>query len=1020
MQESMITIGTDAYGRSKELSAFVCDPSRKPLAQINGLTKFDIAYKFNDISTVDFEVSRYIENASTHEIEENLAYGYIHSFCEIYIPEFGERAYFIVNEEPRITAESTMKESKIFTASSYESVLMYENLVMFEINQGTETSREIWEETEGQYSFLEPVRLYYPANEKLSLLHLVIKDDYYGWNIGYVDASLVNLQRAFSIDNKNVYAFLREDVCTAFRCVIEFDSVNKLINVFDIETVGTNTGIYIGFENFLSRVSTAPKTADIYTVFNVSGADDLDIAQINFGSNKIYDISYPLSMCDRSLGAKWTRYESIRSGLRESYASYAIQYADILEKLSSIMDRQPDDIVTNNWSSPLFTLDELREELEYARWYINEIMDEYRDEYGHVDWDALNLSKDADVFYSFYRIAIPDLTAEIAARESGEPYSAVTVNQEYIWQVYGLHDLYDEQKKITECIQLYIDGGFSADHWEPSMNIDQVSWAAKHQMYLDLLAKQVELNAYVADFQSKADELESDSEDLLEDMQDVAEQASLEHHTGYGKLFSEEEAAIIRSLFRESDYQDENYLLTDYDDAVSSVSVREELYDAAEKRLAIESKPQITWSVETADLFNIEEFKPLRDSLQIGDFITLGFGEDAFIPEEYVTFYRKDGVRHVTDKRNGDEDIRYESVINIEKEADTFSILTEEGLDMYVEGVGTYYSPNRVTILRCVEFDFSGLKTDTKFQVMFSNMTNSKYQNDDYESLLGDYLTSKTNSISMHANSTAAASAKRVAASLLRPYIQILRAQIDEANIQSANIQELKGVWGHFETLLVDYLTVAEAEIGYAKVDLINVNMIASRDEDEHGNPTSWWNLETGEMCLGGYLISTATEYAIGSSPITPPPASDFREYDTPPTPGADEYLWQRIVMIDGAGDRHPSTPVCVNGVPGEHGVDAVTVEALSSRGLIFKHDNIATNIDVKVRNGAEQITTIAALRAAFGSAAKIVWKIKQLADSDYTTVPDNDPRISNDGFRFTMSPADIMDSVTIIYEVWA
>lgn len=985
MEYGLISIDKDVYGRSKEFTAFVCDPGRRPLAQINGIAKFDIAYKFNDLSTISFEVPRYVENASTHVIEENLAYMYLHSFCEIYIPELRSRAYFIINEEPHVIAESTANERKEFTAYSYESVLMYENLVLFDINQGTETSREIWE---SGGSTINPVRLYFPQNENISLLHLVLKDDYYGWDIGHVDGTIAGLQRAFSIDNQNVYSFLRQDMCKAFRCIVEFDTVNKLINVYDIETVGSQSNIYLGFENFIKQINIAPATSEIYTVFNVAGDGDLGIERINFGSNKIYDITYPLSLCNPDLATKWSQYEDERENFRSAYSELAAQYAGLQIKYNSIMDRQPDDVVNTNWASPLITLEELQTELNYARWYVAEIENEYTTEEDVVDWDELQVSADAATYYSFLYIVIPDLQAEIAARNAGNPYTAEKVKQEYVWEVYGLNDLINEQSKLRESIQLYIDGGFSDPTWSPSKHIDQGSYNAQHQAYLNLLTKQSSLATVIQDRFEKKEALEDQMNALNTQMVAVANQASFDSYIGAGRLFSLTEGATIKSLFRESDYQDSNYLITDYDDELSIVATQHDLYEAAEKRLAVESRPQLTWSVDVADLFNIEEFKPLKDNLQIGDFIILGFATEDVIPINATTFRTT---------------------------SDGIVVMVEEGNEVRL-------TSKSYIKLRCVEFDFSGLKTNTNFTIVFSTMTSSKYQNDDFESLLGDYLTSKTNAISVRAANAASTTANKIATSLIRPYIQILKAQIDEANIQSANIEELKGVWGHFETLLVDYLTAAQAQIQYAQIDLANVGMIASRDLDAEGNPTSWWNLDTGELSLAGYLIRAVTEYAVGTSPTIAPAASQFHEADPVPTPGTGEYVWQRIVLIDGGGDRHPSTPVCINGVPGEKGDDgipAVSVNALSSRGLVFRNENEATNIDVVVRYGAETITSIAALRAAFGQSAKIVWKIRQMADSNYTTIADNDSRISNDGFRFTMSPSDIVKQTTIIYEVW-
>lgn len=227
-----INIPYDINGRTKELSAYVLDPVRKPICKINGITRFDVDLRFNDISEIQLDVPKYSINASTHESQETEAYKWLKSFCQILVPELGEKGYFIIHEEPTIVAQSTKDEVKTFTARSYESVLEFESLVLFSINQGTDISKEMYDENlDGMGYPQERIRLYNEQNPKLSLLDWVLKDDYYGWTIGHVDTSIKGLERAFEIDNQNVYSFLHADISKAFRCIIDFNTRDKIINV---------------------------------------------------------------------------------------------------------------------------------------------------------------------------------------------------------------------------------------------------------------------------------------------------------------------------------------------------------------------------------------------------------------------------------------------------------------------------------------------------------------------------------------------------------------------------------------------------------------------------------------------------------------------------------------------------------------------------------------------------------------------------------------------------------------------
>lgn len=911
----VISVDTDEYGRSKEFTAFICNPARKPICQINGITTFDIAVKFNDISTIDFVVQRYIENASTHETEENRAYTYLHSFCQIYVPELGDRGFFILNSEPDINAESTVYEYKTFTAQSYESVLLYENLILFDINTGSETSRETWDETDGDYLIPPKTMLYNPSDPKTSLLDHVLADDYYGWTIGHVDESIRTLERSFSVDNQSIYSFLKEDMSKAFRCIVEFNTVDKEINVYNIETIGNDTNIYLSFANFVDIIGITPASEEIYTVFNVAGGDDLGIEEINFGSNKIINISYPLSMCDQSLQEKYAGYVNFKEAQRELYTEKAIQWADLKDRYDSLMDRQPDDTLTVQWSSPTFTLEELQQELQYLQDYVVLIESWYRDEPeegseepGPINWTDLNESLDAATYYSFVNVAIPDLIAEIDRRQNDESGHAETVVQEFVWDIYGLNDLKIEKDDLHQRVLEYEENHWDEPYDVSIHSIDEQTYIENHNRYLFLVGKETEIDVVIAERQARVNELKGQIDAIIEDMKAIAQEVSLEYNTGENKLFSQEEAAIITSLYRESDYSDDNYMMLDYFDTLASIEEEQQLYEAAEKRLAIESQPQIAWNISTADLFNIEEFKPLRDNLQIGDFIILGYGIDGY------------------------------------------------------------------TKLRCVEFDFSGLKTETNFTITFSTYTTSKYQNDDYENLLGDYLTSKTNQISVRANTAAANTATKVAASMVRPYVQIMKARLEEADIQKANIQELQAVWGHFTTLLADYIEADELVARVAEIDSLSANdaivqnltseiitadtinaavAYIDRITDDTGN--SYWDLRTGELCLNGYIFSTRVEFGVSNSRTTPPGDNDWST--AVPAQTDDQFLWQRIVMIESDGSEHPAQAACIQGARGKDGEDAISVQIESSTGNIFKNRNISATLTCTVWKGSENIT---------------------------------------------------------------
>lgn len=85
------------------------------------------------------------------------------------------------------------------------------------------------------------------------------------------------------------------------------------------------------------------------------------------------------------------------------------------------------------------------------------------------------------------------------------------------------------------------------------------------------------------------------------------------------------------------------------------------------------------------------------------------------------------------------------------------------------------------------------------------------------------------------------------------------------------------------------------------------------------------------------------------------------------------------------------------------------TLYISSSRGTVFRNDNISTVLSVVVYYGAERITDLTALKEAMGDSVYLQWSFQRFGDDETIYQIDaGDPRISNDGFTFTVSPDDV------------
>ena len=97
--------------------------------------------------------------------------------------------------------------------------------------------------------------------------------------------------------------------------------------------------------------------------------------------------------------------------------------------------------------------------------------------------------------------------------------------------------------------------------------------------------------------------------------------------------------------------------------------------------------------------------------------------------------------------------------------------------------------------------------------------------------------------------------------------------------------------------------------------------------------------------------------------------------------------------------------------IDGVEGTTLLHIE--SSRGTLFKHSEVSTVLRVVLYRGGERITSAADMRAAFGAGAYLQWSWQRPGEEAYGLISASDSRLSDEGFTFTLSPADVDTKVT-------
>lgn len=124
-----------------------------------------------------------------------------------------------------------------------------------------------------------------------------------GWRLGHIDdvvrydvskdGEKTDKLRVQTNVNKSWYDFLKNDITVQFECILEFDTLNKLINLYDVKSKGEDVQIYLTKDNYINDLEREYSSSDIVTRMFVKGNDEMDIISATpTGYNFIEDYSY--------------------------------------------------------------------------------------------------------------------------------------------------------------------------------------------------------------------------------------------------------------------------------------------------------------------------------------------------------------------------------------------------------------------------------------------------------------------------------------------------------------------------------------------------------------------------------------------------------------------------------------------------------------------------------------------------------------------------------------------------------
>lgn len=774
-------INRDFYNRIEPSRIYLATPSKRILCALNSIDTSEVSFtgNANDISTISFTITQYIENDKGKRIPAN-GYDLISRYMKLYVTNIG---WFILDSPT--THHTGTYEYKEITASSAQCEFNQVPLDQWKVNRGTTDSLEMLvednvEEVEGVEFAKENIKFYNANNPALSLVDILVSK-VPGWKVGYIDnipktyesiendevvsttVLLADEVGTFDVDYQDCYSFIVQDFEQYFKCVVDFDYLNFEVSFYRVENYGNDTNVTIGFRNVENSNDITIDDENIFTKFRVSGGDGLGIEQFNGGSNYLIyldDFWLNHKYLSESTIKKYKQWESFCNTARYQYGEYSKQWNELQNEISELQTRVPvGDVNPENWADlsddALLSLksDYEAQKLGYEKIYV--------DEDGNFDQEALDASPDANTYYQIVDVILPNIEIEIANRELPTSEGESDYLEEYLttWEWYGVSELtirlqsyqdlvnvlkkshYDlSWERYQELSQQDIENypvltqdGFEDKHNEYLKNAEQLDETypescayALAQRQAQVEAKQEEqntINVLRSDLSKKMDIntwtiSEYENYILTNENNEILTDESnnvLTLPSGGENYFLDFELDEITHIMNQTTYTNENIFVSSIQDLTDTVLMQQKLCETALDDIAVYSIPQASYTTTMDNILAVSGSELHAHDLSYGNFIRLGLRDD------YYVKLRVTSISFNPCLYDNNFTIQFSNMIKSGKKRNDFVALLDMAGNLSQSSASTSYSGN------------IQLTDDNVYQIMSqilqSSIFNNKVQN---------------------------------------------------------------------------------------------------------------------------------------------------------------------------------------------------------------------------------------------------------------------------------------------------
>lgn len=190
------------------------------------------------------------------------------------------------------------------------------------------------------------------------------------------------------------------------------------------------------------------------------------------------------------------------------------------------------------------------------------------------------------------------------------------------WDLYGTKELEICLEDYSNRMDALVD--YSEDYKNAKTDYSEGTYNIKHQLYLDYKKLYDDCNKALEQRKSEYDAAVKEYEQYNKEMLDIK---ILVQRENYVDKFTDEEENMLKKIYRHTDYTNENVITTDITSTDTTVDKQYALYLDAVENLYASSHPQYSYSDTLDNIYPLEEYKSLVETLHVYDFVHVEVNE---------------------------------------------------------------------------------------------------------------------------------------------------------------------------------------------------------------------------------------------------------------------------------------------------------------------------------------------------------------------------------------------------------